>query len=158
MEVIDSFAGPWRTLSNFSPAQIRIPDARGDLICPTAEHAFQVLKTDDWSVRVSIAAEPTPAGAKQCGQRAPLRPHWDVLGRYEAMHWVLQQKFLTDPNRAGVLLATGGAVLVEGNTWHDNTWGDCHCGRPACARPGHNLLGWMLMRLRSTEVAPRFGG
>jgi ribA/ribD-fused uncharacterized protein len=165
-QVIDSFTGRWRPLSMFSVAQIRVPDHRGDLVCPTGEHAFHVLKTDDYDTRQWIAAAPTAGEAKSRGTnrtRTQLRAHWDVFGRYKAMHWVLQQKFLTDPDRGRVLLDTGRAVLIEGNTWHDNTWGDCRCGNrdgrhPQCEQTGHNLLGWMLMELRSTEVAPWLGG
>ena len=45
-------------------------------------------------------------------------------------------------------LATGGAVLVEGNTWHDNYWGCCTCSRCA-GRRGRNNLGRLLMKLRA---------
>jgi predicted NAD-dependent protein-ADP-ribosyltransferase YbiA (DUF1768 family) len=49
-----------------------------------------------------------------------------------------------------MLLATGDEELIEGNTWHDNTWGNCVCQK--CQDiPGRNMLGMLLMELR-TEI------
>ena len=46
-----------------------------------------------------------------------------------------------------LLLATGDAELVEGNSWHDNDWGDCWCDR--CVEVlGANMLGVILMEVR----------
>jgi predicted NAD-dependent protein-ADP-ribosyltransferase YbiA (DUF1768 family) len=45
------------------------------------------------------------------------------------------------------LAATGDAILVEQNHWHDNYYGDCVCDR--CKDiPGQNRLGRILMELR----------
>lgn len=153
--VIDSFWGRWRGLSNFAPARIVVPDPAGGIVCPgivcpTAEHAYNALKTADPAARRRVAAAATPGEAKRLGRRVPLRPWWDERHRYSAMRWVLGQKYAL-PEYAELLASTDDAVLIEGNRWHDQTWGDCRCGRPECAAPGHNLLGWMLMDRRTTE-------
>jgi predicted NAD-dependent protein-ADP-ribosyltransferase YbiA (DUF1768 family) len=154
--VIDSFGGRWRGLSNFAPARIVVPDPAGDVACPTAEHAYNVLKTENRDARLWVAAATTPGEAKRRGRQVPLRPWWDERYRYHAMRWTLARKFaLTE--HAALLAASGDAILIEGNTWHDGTWGDCRCGRPACAAPGHNLLGWMLMEHRDTGPATLTG-
>jgi predicted NAD-dependent protein-ADP-ribosyltransferase YbiA (DUF1768 family) len=54
---------------------------------------------------------------------------------------LLQQKF-SDPVLKEKLLATGGAVLVEGNTWGDTFWG-------VYKRNGMNHLGRLLMKVRA---------
>jgi len=46
-----------------------------------------------------------------------------------------------------MLLATGEAELVEGNSWHDLTWGRCSCLQHGGA--GRNLLGQLLMTVRA---------
>lgn len=155
-EVIDRFAGRWHDLSAFSSARLVVDG----IPVSTAEHGFHLLKTDDPDWRVKIAAAATPQKAKEIGRRAPLRPHWDVARRYDAMRQVQWLKFGGDFGRGLLLTGTGDAVLIEGNTWHDNTWGDCHCGNrdgghPQCIPAGHNLLGWMLMRIRD-ELTPRY--
>lgn len=68
------------------------------------------------------------------------------------MREVLAAKF-TDPDLADRLVATGTALLVEGNTWHDQFWGCCTSPRHH-ATPGANWLGRYLMQLRST-LAPQ---
>jgi predicted NAD-dependent protein-ADP-ribosyltransferase YbiA (DUF1768 family) len=50
------------------------------------------------------------------------------------------------------LLATEGEDLVEGNYWHDQIWGDCNC-HVHQSIPGQNLLGKLLMRVRSELTA-----
>ncbi|UUV32096.1 NADAR family protein [Amycolatopsis roodepoortensis] len=146
MTRIEEFRGRYAFLSNFYPLAQPIRGARGVLYW-TAEAAFQGGKTDDLRQRARIAAALTPKEAKQLGRRVRLIPGWNEK-RHGVMRAVLRAKF-TDPGLAEMLVATGDAVLVEGNTWHDNDWGDCRCGRPACAEPGKNWLGLYLMELRA---------
>ena len=49
-----------------------------------------------------------------------------------------------------MLLDTGGAVLIEGNTWNDTFWG-------ACNGKGLNHLGRILMTLRHDLLQERAG-
>jgi ribA/ribD-fused uncharacterized protein len=148
---IDAFRGRWAFLSNFHPAQL----TWDGLLYPTSEHAFNAGKTLDPVLRRDIAKAPTPREAKRRGRSVPLRPGWDDTVRFEVMAAVLRAKFCCHPGRVDALLATGEALLVEGNTWHDQTWGDCRCGRTACAEPGANHLGRLLMELRDELKAAR---
>jgi ribA/ribD-fused uncharacterized protein len=145
---IREFRGRWAFLSNFHPS----PLVWEGIQYPTAEHAFNAGKTVDLGQRAWVAAAPTPREAKRRGRTVALRPWWDAEVRFEVMAEVLEAKFGGHPGRVHALLATGDALLVEGNTWHDNTWGDCRCGRQVCIDPGRNALGVLLMGLRSDLV------
>lgn len=141
IESIHSFRGEYAFLSNFHPCQIEIDG----LVYPTAEHAFQALKTLDPQQREHVQAAPTPAGAKQRGKQVTLRADWDTL-RFSIMEQVLRAKF-ADPDLRRLLLATGERKLIEGNTWRDTTWG-CVQSKDGVWK-GQNQLGKLLMRLRT---------
>jgi hypothetical protein len=144
--IIDSFRGEYWFLSMFSPVLII---GANNLAYRSGEAAFHGGKTSDPQIRAWIAAAPTPLEAKRRGRsrKVALRSDWDSH-RHVVMRAVLRQKF-SRPELAELLVKTGDAELIEGNTWHDNDWGDCRCGRPACERPGENFLGRYLMELRS---------
>jgi len=113
----------------------------------SGEHAYNAAKTRNRRARLRIAAAATPKRAKRMGRRMPLRRGWECA-RQSIMREILLAKFTQSPDLAAALLATGDALLVEGNTWHDNYWGCCYCPREKCAEPGKNHLGRMLMDLR----------
>jgi hypothetical protein len=140
--VIAKFSGQWNYLSNFYQTPVVI---RG-ITYPSGEHAFQAAKTDDITTKQRIAAAHSSHQAKALGRSVPLVSGWNEWRRYDAMERVIAAKFKPGGELRNRLLATGDAVLIEGNTWHDNTWGICSCGR---CTGGHNLLGWMLMRQRA---------
>lgn len=146
VEVIDSFTGNYRWLSNFwedeHPIQMWIE-------FPTAEHLYNSLKTSDLSEAMWVANAATPDEAKRRGQQVTLKKDWDTSGRLPAMRQTLGAKFFQNALLRSKLLCTEDAWLVEGNTWHDQFWGDCRCGRAACSEPGQNWLGRLLMELRS---------
>jgi predicted NAD-dependent protein-ADP-ribosyltransferase YbiA (DUF1768 family) len=55
---------------------------------------------------------------------------------------VIAAKFQNDGSQiTQKLLATGNAILIEGNTWGDTFWGQCK-------GEGTNVLGNILMRRR----------
>lgn len=144
--VIDSFTGDHSFLSNFYCdlyIQYRGFEFR------SAEHLFNALKTLDLVEAQHVIAAPTAAEAKSKGRKVTLRDNWASVERFKAMRSTLGAKFLGSPKLSRLLVATGDAYLIEGNSWHDNTWGDCHCGRTACEAPGENHLGKMLMELRT---------
>lgn len=143
-KAITAFTGRWDFLSNFHPSPLAMSDR---IIYPTGEHAFQAQKTWDLEVRRAIASYELPGAAKQAGRRIDLRGDWEAAKK-QVMLRVVLNKFTQSLDLAAKLLATGNAVLVEGNTWHDNYWGDCHCGRTACDTPGLNYLGQILMAVR----------
>ncbi len=131
------FRGAYAFLSNFYPSPIPV----GDLVAPTAEHAFQLLKTNNLEERRWICDAATPAMAKRRGRTVTIRADWFQC-RLEAMGMVLRMKFAPGTELAAQLIATGDADLVEGNTWGDQFWGVSR-GR------GQNHLGRLLMKIRA---------
>jgi ribA/ribD-fused uncharacterized protein len=145
---IESFSGPYRTLSNFAP----YPTTFDGIEYPTAEHAYVAAKTIDRVIRDRVRSLPGPGGAKHFGRSIELRSDWlDV--REAVMLDILRSKFGANPEAAQFLLSTGSVELVEGNRWHDNYWGRCDC-KP-CRRQGIgglNTLGRLLMQVRRELV------
>lgn len=136
---IMNFRGPYAVLSNFT-GQVGLGDE-----WPTAEHMFQAAKTLSPEWRERIRRAPSPREAKRLGGEAPLRPDWEDI-KINQMRAILQMKFALPVFRA-ILIETGEALLVEGNSWCDNFWGDCTCKK--CVNiPGENWLGRLLMELR----------
>jgi ribA/ribD-fused uncharacterized protein len=144
-EQVDFFdATEYDWLSNFSHCRVRIPHGEdGSWIhCQTVEAAFQAMKTTDANLRIYIAGC-NPGTAKFVGKnrkRTVLREDWEQI-KVKVMHDLLRQKF-QDATLRDRLLATGEAVLIEGNTWHDREWGQAPLGK------GRNLLGQLLMLVR----------
>ena len=134
-KVIDRFDGPYRFLSNFA----RLPDGS------TLEHYYQAEKTLSTRGALWVMTAATPAEAKKRGRQVPIRTDWEEV-KNSVMLRLLRTKFAAEPTRS-MLLATGDAQLVEGNTWHDQYWGSCTC--PMHARvAGENWLGKLLMQVR----------
>ena len=139
---IDDFSGAYHALSNFSPARVTLDG----VTYPTVEHAYQAAKNLEPEVREGIRNASTPELARKMGRKLAQRPDWHET-RVEVMRDLVRQKFAGRPDLRKLLLATGDAELVEGNTWHDNFWGQCRCPRCA-ATPGLNWLGRILMEVR----------
>jgi len=137
---IDSFRGEFAFLSNFFEQPIEVAGA----VYPTAEHAFQAMKTRETSEQYHVQTAPTPASAKARGKKVTLREDWDTA-RFAEMETVLREKF-RDPALQAKLLATGDRELIEGNTWRDTTWGAVRTKDGAWK--GRNTLGKLLMKLR----------
>lgn len=155
-DVIDSFGPhtPYHFCSNFSYYEVRYMG----FTWPTNEHAFQGAKTNVHGERMRILMAKSPMAAKRIGnlRSLHLRDDWE-RAKFGIMG-VLQDRKFADDMLAKLLLDTGEAELIEGNTWHDNEWGDCRCGeRPSCQTPGANLLGQQLMRVRR-HLQIEFGG
>lgn len=137
METISSFRGKHAFLSNFSNYPARFEGAD----YPTAENAFQAAKTLNPVVRERFT-EITPSEAKRLGRSVPLRQDWNRI-RISVMTGIVRDKFTRNPELKRLLLATGDAVLIEGNTWGDRFWGvDERTGK------GENHLGLILMDIR----------
>lgn len=133
--MIDSFTGKYRFLSNFWHCNIRFEGKT----YPSTEHAFQAAKTHDAAERETIRKITTPKEAKRYGRRVKLRKDWESV-KLNIMEMVVEQKF-KDPELRGWLLETGEAKLVEGNSWGDVFWGQCD-------GVGDNHLGRILMNVR----------
>jgi ribA/ribD-fused uncharacterized protein len=137
MGKITSFSGPNRFLSNFWPAIVHLDGVD----YPTVEHAYVAAKTLDTIKRAEVHRAATPGEAKRIGRKLQLRPDWDDV-KVQVMADLLRQKF-AHPALRDMLLATGNAELIEGNTWGDRFWGQCPVG------VGENHLGRLLMELRA---------
>lgn len=137
--IIDSFRGPYGFLSNFAPSPITW--GTGPWTAPTAEHAFQARKLANPELIPQLLACATPTAAKRYGRAAAMRPDWEAV-KLGVMRDVLLMKFGAGTHLSGALLATGDALLVEGNTWGDYFWG-------AVNGVGQNWLGHLLMARRA---------
>jgi ribA/ribD-fused uncharacterized protein len=134
---VAQFQGEYRFLSNFWPATVEFEG----ITYPTAEHAYQAAKTLDPNERRRIAALPTPADAKREGRKLKLREDWETA-KFEVMEQVVRYKFTHRPELRDKLLATGDALLEEGNDWGDQVWGTVN-------GVGENRLGKILMKVRA---------
>jgi predicted NAD-dependent protein-ADP-ribosyltransferase YbiA (DUF1768 family) len=126
----------------------------------TSEHDFNARKPIEREAVEWILAAPTPAEAKNRGNSRTaftLRPDWDHGGRVRAMQDALSGKF-TDPAMRRRLIDTGTEPLIETGYWHDLFWGgECFCPRHAGQR-GVNMLGELLMALRTRYIEQQQGG
>lgn len=150
--VVKSFDGEFDFLSNFHPntpfSVAMFPDKRVEFT--SGEHGYQAYKA--FAVKdatretvldlVTMVADcDTPGEAKKVGRKINIDvPAWDAMKDY-CMRTVVFEKFANNPVLQEKLLATGAAMLVEGNTWGDLYWGRCE-GK------GQNRLGAILIEVR----------
>ena len=135
-EAIKSFTGEYFFLSNFYPCKVK--DKEG-LEFDSSEAYFQSMKTTDPIIRKQFVGL-TPDKSKRLGRKVELRPDWEEI-KDDVMMEVLEQKFSQNPDLSKLLIETGDARLIEGNTWGDKYWGQVK-------GDGKNRLGFLLMLLR----------
>lgn len=133
-KIIDRFDGQYRFLSNFYEAPLLF---RG-LVFENAEAAFHSQKCPQ---RAKEFQGLNASQSKRLGRQVEMRPDWDKV-RDQVMYEVVSEKFSQNSKIRERLIATGEAMLVEGNTWNDRYWGVCN-------GIGQNKLGKILMRVRS---------
>lgn len=142
--IISSFTGTHEFLSNGhegDPFDIQLGDNLYGFA--TGEHAYQSLKATTWDEFewIRLAEKPFGSdGAKKRGRAVTCWPDWEER-KYDAMRVVLDAKFASGM-MAALLLDTGDAELIEGNTWGDTCWGVCN-------GVGRNWLGTLLMARRA---------
>lgn len=135
-KIINSFRDEYFFLSNMYPCSVTFEGQT----YPSSESAFQAAKCLDENDRRAFT-NLNGYAAKKKGRRVSLRPDWESV-KLDIMFAILQNKF-EKPALQKMLLATGNAKLVEGNTWNDTFWGvDIASGS------GLNNLGVLLMRVR----------
>ena len=127
---ITTFRGTF--LSNFWPASV----VYGGVTYPSLEHAYVAAKVGHDPCLLTCS----PGQAKRYGRSRPMRTDWEAL-KFTTMEGLLRRKF-RHPDLRAMLVATGDAELIEGNTWGDRVWG-------VCSGTGENRLGKMLMQIRS---------
>lgn len=117
---------------------------------PTAEHYFQAKKFAGTEIEQVVRASRSPMDAARLGRDAslPLRPDWDQV-KVDVMRRALMAKFSQNSGALEVLLSTGSARIVE-HTQNDAFWGDGGDGT------GRNMLGELLMEVRSVLVSTRY--
>lgn len=134
---ITSFQGDARFLSNFWPCKIHFAGR----VFPSVEHAYVACKSEDPKFHLLVCNTTRPGDAKRLGRKVVLRPNWELV-KVPFMRGFIWQKFSSlHPNLVERLLATGDALLIEGNTWGDTFWGVCN-------GVGQNHLGKLLMERR----------
>lgn len=139
--MIGPFSGEYRFLSNFwlEPQRMMLSN----------EHFFQAAKAADPAERANIMFSATPGIAKRAGRLVAIREDWDSI-KESVMLEGLRNKFYLDRDLRDKLIATGGAKLVELNTWGDRYWGvDMATGE------GANRLGELLMDVRAEVIYRR---
>lgn len=137
---IRAFLGPWRFLSNYWLAEMRF-NGRVFLCAEAAYQAQKCANADD----VPAFSGMRGGDAKARGQKVALIAGWHDK-RIDVMRAVVTAKFDQHAHLREKLLATGDAILVEGNQWRDTFWGVCN-------GTGANWLGKILMDLRATYQA-----
>ena len=136
MEKITSFRGEYFFLSNFYHQPFKF----GGVVYDTAENAFQAQKAPE-NDREKYA-HVKPNAAKSMGRKEKLPEDWE-LKKTIYMERIIEAKFKIF-ELGQLLLKTGDAELIEGNTWNDTYWGmNLRTGK------GLNKLGEILMELRS---------
>lgn len=141
-EVIETFDGENRFLSNFYPSEISI----GGIVYPSVEHYFQASKANSIEEHFHISSLTNPHDAKAAGRAIDLRPDWEEI-KFGVMLTGVTLKFFQNPWLKTKLVATGDARLVEGNTWGDQIWGATWDPKRK-TWVGENHLGEILMDVR----------
>lgn len=128
------FRGKYFFLSNFYSAPVTYLGKT----FKNNEAAFQSAKCPE---RSNEFLNLSPSDAKRLGRRVRLRDDWEYT-KDKVMYDICMAKFMQNENLARLLIETGDAILIEGNTWGDRVWG-------VCDGAGENRLGKILMRIRS---------
>lgn len=134
--MIKSFRGEYGFLSNFYPVLIN-HDGR---VYPSVEHAYQSTKNHESDWKEFCQHQENPRELKKAAKQQIPSRYWHQH-KIELMAELLRQKF-NNVNLAKLLLATGQAQIIEGNTWGDRFWGMDQSGQ------GENNLGKLLMIIR----------
>ena len=135
MNEIKEFRGKYFFLSNF----FETPVTWQGITYQNNEAAFHSAKVINQKNRQSFASL-NPSKAKSKGRHVQLRNDWEKI-KDNIMYEICYCKFSQNEELKKKLIATGNALLVEGNTWGDKYWGVCN-------GTGKNKLGKILMRVR----------
>lgn len=139
---------PYGAFSNLFPRPIEFEGRT----YATSEHAYQAGKAAKPAVRDWILSAPTPSLAAMAAHGLYV---WDVVPnwadiKFDRMRAVLRAKFEQHADLKALLISTGEARLVEAGTVNNavnRLWGEVE-GK------GQNMLGVMLMELRSEYAKP----
>lgn len=135
---ITEFQGDYRWLSNFSPCEIYLDGEE----YRSVEHAYMSAKSDSPDWKAYCRDTESPGLVKRESKRLSVKENWNTI-KLDIMAKCLTQKFNQEPYKSK-LLATGERYIQEGNKWGDTFWGvDLKTGK------GQNMLGTIIMNIRS---------
>tara|TARA_R110000796_G_scaffold112555_1_gene224118 strand:- start:7980 stop:8516 length:537 start_codon:yes stop_codon:yes gene_type:complete len=136
---IKEFRDENRWLSNFTPVKITL----GGIQYPSVEHAYMSAKGDDMGWKSKCADKQITAGQikREC-KDIMLVDDWREI-KVHIMRHCLTEKFYQSPFKEK-LLATKIQHIEEGNTWGDVFW-----GVNLTTGEGKNMLGKLIMEIRS---------
>ncbi|MBE6543786.1 MAG: NADAR family protein [Ruminococcaceae bacterium] len=134
---VKKFREEYFFLSNFYEAPV---EYKG-IVYSSNEAAFQAQKCISDEEKKEFA-ELRPSSSKKKGATVDLRPDWENV-KVGIMEEIVYAKFTQNKDLLEKLIATGDAVLEEGNNWNDLFWGvSLKTGK------GKNNLGIILMKVR----------
>lgn len=141
MKIIDNFRDNHFFLSNFYPTEFEFDG----ITYKNSEAAFQAQKVTSKEAR-RVFGKMLPNEAKKRGRWVNLRSDWESI-KDQVMYEVCKAKF-SNPALANKLIATGDAILIEGNNHGDTYWGQVNGS-------GYNKLGQILMKIREEIKAKK---
>ena len=149
----DEGKGEWRVLSNMHEAPFQIDS----ITFPTVEHYFQWAKAKqfgDGAIADKILKTPSPKAVKALGKKVKdfVKEEWDKT-KDGIMRMAVKAKFIQHPDLKTKLLETGKRPIGEASA-RDKYWGigtsaDTSKANDPSKWPGKNVLGKMLMELRT---------
>jgi len=145
-DVINSFREENIFLSNIFRRKIFYKG----IIYPTVEHAFQASKisSNDRDTLIKISKIEKPQDIKKEFNLVE-SDEWKV-NQINIMYELLFIKFGTNnKDLKGKLLNTNDKTLIFNNRFHDNFWGSCNCQNCSKIDNGKNILGKLLMNIRT---------
>jgi len=140
-DVIGPFKNDFEYLSNFYEADLVYNGTE----FATSEHAFQAMKAlDEEELYDEIASSTDPKEAKKLGKKADLPEDWHDDRKYIMLE-IVTAKFAQNRDLREKLIGTEDELLVELNWWNDTYW-----GADSTSGEGKNMLGRILMEVRSS--------
>jgi ribA/ribD-fused uncharacterized protein len=155
--VINGFCGAYRFLSN--DCECEIYDYEGNKF-KSSEAMFHSYRTIDPDQRVKFT-KMTPQEARDYViDELETRSDWDDI-KYDAMWYVIYQKFAQNRSLAKLLIETGRDLLIYENTDNDLYWGMIPDVVPVgdsetTTLNGQNRLGRILMQVREIMLDQHF--
>ena len=138
MEDILTFTTPeHRWLSNMTYVDI----VYDEINYPSTENFYQAMKYQDKEIRAYVATL-KPHEAKAYSRANKMTSLVFEEKKLQIMEYAQKQKYSKEPFKSK-LLATGDALLEEGNWWGDKFW-----GVDIKTRQGENHLGKIIMKIR----------
>lgn len=136
-----------RFLSNFYPYKkdgTKYPFAvkvlYNDIEFDCVENAYQAAKFSDKEKQIEFSKMSPYETKSYWEENKNYRSDWNEI-KLQIMKDLVEQKFSNSKELQNMLLATGDAILEEGNDWNDTFWGVCN-------NIGSNHLGKILMTIR----------